>query len=252
MLWADNRRWCLLPGAEARRYKFSAVTVDAVRLRRRGAAPVPGQGRHEPGLPYQALYDVSFTLSGGRRVEAIVDVPPGGGAVPGRSLPARLRRRSHAVPRAGSLDGGARRRHDDDHDAGRFRSRRAPRRRSGWSRSGRAAVGTVVAARLAVDALQSLPEVDDDRIGLVGWSAGARIGAILAGVDRRIEAFDLLSGGAPPLRDYVANAPAQPEAGGGAVSSAPSTRCGGSRKPGRGTLLLQDGRKGTRSSRRLP
>ena len=106
----------------------------------------------------------------------------------------------------------------------------------------KSAVGTVVAARRAVDALQSLPEVDDGRIGLVGWSAGARIGAILAGVDRRIEAFDLLSGGAPPLQDYVANAPPSLKPAVrrelGAVD--PLRWIAQARK---GTVLLQDGRK---------
>ena len=63
----------------------------------------------------------------------------------------------------------------------------------------KAAVATVVAARRAVDVLQSLPQVDDDRIALVGWSSGARVGAIVAGVDQRVKAFDLLSAGSPPV-----------------------------------------------------
>jgi hypothetical protein len=37
-----------------------------------------------------------------------------------------------------------------------------------------ATVRAVVTARRAVDALQALPQVDDSRIGLVGWSEGAR------------------------------------------------------------------------------
>jgi dienelactone hydrolase len=106
----------------------------------------------------------------------------------------------------------------------------------------KSAVATVVAARRAVDALQALPQVDDDRIGLVGWSAGARVGAILAGVDRRIEAFDLFSGGAPPVEDYAANVP---------ESLRPAVRRElGAVDPLRwiaqarqSTVLLQDGRK---------
>jgi dienelactone hydrolase len=49
--------------------------------------------------------------------------------------------------------------------------------------------------RRAVDLLQSLPQVDDERIGFVGFSAGARTGAIFAGVEPRIKASVLMSGG---------------------------------------------------------
>jgi dienelactone hydrolase len=59
----------------------------------------------------------------------------------------------------------------------------------------------------AVDFLASLPSVDEDRFGFVGWSAGARTGAIVAGVDHRIKAFDLLAGGALPMSTYIAQAP---------------------------------------------
>jgi dienelactone hydrolase len=49
--------------------------------------------------------------------------------------------------------------------------------------------------RRAVDLLQSQPEVDDDRIGFLGFSAGARTGALLAGVEHRLKAIVLMSGG---------------------------------------------------------
>ena len=65
----------------------------------------------------------------------------------------------------------------------------------------------MIAARRAADVLSALPEVDGDRLGLVGWSAGARIGAIVAGVDRRLRAFDLLSGGSIPVSTYAAAVP---------------------------------------------
>jgi uncharacterized protein len=70
-------------------------------------------------------------------------------------------------------------------------------------RAGRA----VVDFRRAVDVLASLPQVDEERIGFVGFSAGARLGAILAGVERRIDAFVLMSGGASPVGAYVASVP---------------------------------------------
>jgi dienelactone hydrolase len=68
-------------------------------------------------------------------------------------------------------------------------------------------VQAVREVRRAVDLLRSLDSVDGDRIGFVGWSAGARMGAILAGVDHRIRALDLLAGGAAPLSEYLALAP---------------------------------------------
>jgi dienelactone hydrolase len=65
------------------------------------------------------------------------------------------------------------------------------------------AARSVVDFRRAIDVLVTLPQVDDERIGFVGFSAGARIGAVLAGVERRIKAFVLMSGGARPVEEYV-------------------------------------------------
>jgi dienelactone hydrolase len=62
----------------------------------------------------------------------------------------------------------------------------------------------VVDFRRALDVLATLPQVDEQRIGFVGFSAGARLGAILSGVERRIDAFALMSGGASPVAEYVA------------------------------------------------
>jgi dienelactone hydrolase len=70
-----------------------------------------------------------------------------------------------------------------------------------------AATETVLRVRRAVDYLRSLDGVDPERIGFVGWSAGARTGAIVAGVEPRIDAFVLMSGGATPLDEYVRAAP---------------------------------------------
>ena len=68
-------------------------------------------------------------------------------------------------------------------------------------------IESVVEVRRAVDLLQSLPYVDKHKIGYVGWSAGARTGAITAGVEHRIRFYDLLAGGALPVSSYVATAP---------------------------------------------
>jgi dienelactone hydrolase len=66
----------------------------------------------------------------------------------------------------------------------------------------------VVDVRRAVDVLRARRDVDPHRIALVGWSEGARTGAIVAGVDHRIRAFDLISGGASPIAAYVRGLPA--------------------------------------------
>jgi dienelactone hydrolase len=67
---------------------------------------------------------------------------------------------------------------------------------------------TIIDLRRGVDVLGSLPQVDAKRIGFVGYSAGAKVGAILSGIDRRIRAYVLMSGGSPSVRAFAAPAPA--------------------------------------------
>jgi dienelactone hydrolase len=69
-------------------------------------------------------------------------------------------------------------------------------------------IQAIVDLRRAVDVLQSRPDVDRNRIGFVGWSSGARMGALLASAEHRIRAYVLQSGGSPPVADYVKAAPA--------------------------------------------
>ena len=68
-------------------------------------------------------------------------------------------------------------------------------------------IGDVVAVRRGLDLLAEDERVDPDRLGLVGWSFGGRLGALLAGVDDRIRATALMSAGAAPVSEYVAAAP---------------------------------------------
>ena len=63
--------------------------------------------------------------------------------------------------------------------------------------------------RRAVDLLQSLPYVDGKRLGFVGFSGGARMGAILAGHEPRIRASDLIGGGGLSTKAFVDAAPAR-------------------------------------------
>jgi dienelactone hydrolase len=69
-------------------------------------------------------------------------------------------------------------------------------------------VRDVVAVRRAIDALTALKTVDGDRVGYVGWSAGAKLGTFVAASDDRVDALALLSAGADPLAAFVAHAPA--------------------------------------------
>jgi dienelactone hydrolase len=76
------------------------------------------------------------------------------------------------------------------------------------ARERRVFAADVIAVRRAVDTLSQLPQVDPKRIGLVGWSLGARVAAVTAGAERRIRATVLMSGGSAPVSAYVAAAPA--------------------------------------------
>lgn len=67
----------------------------------------------------------------------------------------------------------------------------------------------IVAARRALDLLAADERVDAERLGLVGWSLGGRLGALAAGVDDRVRATVLVSAGAAPVSEYVAAAPAE-------------------------------------------
>jgi dienelactone hydrolase len=197
-------------------------------------------GRVNSNYPI-AVRDVSY-VSDGRRIEGFLAVPPGG------------RRRPAAVYVHGS---GGDRRQLLVHAvwlAGRGAVTLAITAPSATAeaepglapaaalrRQRDLAVADVVAVRRAFDLLQSRRDVDGSRLGFVGWSAGARTGALLAGVERRPKAFVLMSGGATPVSEYAATAPL--------ALRADVRRVLGEVDPLRtirqaqpGTLLLQDGR----------
>jgi dienelactone hydrolase len=70
------------------------------------------------------------------------------------------------------------------------------------------AVQTVLDARRGVDLLRNLPQVGTSQpIGFLGFSAGAKSGAVLSGVEPRLKAVVLISGGAPSLKKVVDEAP---------------------------------------------
>jgi dienelactone hydrolase len=74
-----------------------------------------------------------------------------------------------------------------------------------WQRD--TVVTDVVATRRGFDLLAADGRVDAERLGLVGWSMGARLAAIVADVDPRARATVLMSGGAVPVGEYVDAAP---------------------------------------------
>lgn len=55
-------------------------------------------------------------------------------------------------------------------------------------------IRTVIDLRRGIDLLAAQPGVDSERIAFVGHSFGALIGAVLAGVDRRVKAAVLMAG----------------------------------------------------------
>jgi dienelactone hydrolase len=65
---------------------------------------------------------------------------------------------------------------------------------------------TLVDYRIAMDYLAERKDVDSKHIGLVGYSMGSQMGAVLAGVDERIKAVLLCVGG-DPIRPLINSVP---------------------------------------------
>ena len=62
-------------------------------------------------------------------------------------------------------------------------------------------IQAIIDLRRGVDLLATRPDVDEKRLGFVGFSFGATLGGILAGVERRIKAYALM-GTAARLSDF--------------------------------------------------
>jgi dienelactone hydrolase len=68
----------------------------------------------------------------------------------------------------------------------------------------------VIDARRALDLLAARPDVDPERLGVVGYSLGGQLAAIVAGVDTRPKAVGIIAGrGTPEAREAVAHAQAE-------------------------------------------
>jgi len=95
------------------------------------------------------------------------------------------------------------------------------------------------AVRTAVRYLAGRRDVDRRRLGYLGWSAGAKTGAFVAGSFR---ALALLSAGADPVSRFVAAAPPSAHAlVRRALTPADPIRAIARARPG--TILLEDGRR---------
>jgi dienelactone hydrolase len=98
----------------------------------------------------------------------------------------------------------------------------------------------VDAVRDAASYLSALPNVDPGHVGYLGWSAGAKTGALVAAADGRFTALALLSAGADPVASFAASAPVSSR---GLVRRALTTidPIGAIGRARPGTILLEDG-----------
>lgn len=74
-------------------------------------------------------------------------------------------------------------------------------------------VQTVVDLRRGVDLLLERGDINRRRLGFVGWSFGSVVAGILAGVEHRLRAYALLSGGGSESRFLRRTLASHPQAG---------------------------------------
>jgi dienelactone hydrolase len=198
-------------------------------------------GRVNKNYPI-AVRDVSYE-SGGRRVEAFLAIPPGGQRRPAIVyLHGSGGDRSQLLVPAVWLAGRGALTLAITAPSARASATSGLSPEAALRRQRDLAVADVIAVRRAFDLVRARPDVDASRLGYVGWSSGARTGALLAGVERRVKAFVLMSGGATPVAEYAADAPLELRNDVrrllGEVDPLQTIRHARA-----GTLLLQDGRR---------
>jgi dienelactone hydrolase len=167
------------------------------------------RGRVNQDYPIE-IRDVSYASPKEGRVTAYLVRPPGDGPFPGVILQHGVEaNRQQLVLQAAWLAGrGAVALVVDSPNA--RGDVQLPRGTAGLRVERDLVVQNVVELRRAVDVLEQQDEVDPEKIGFLGFSAGARAGAVLSGVEDRIAAYDLISAGSAPVAEYVRLAP--PEA----------------------------------------
>jgi dienelactone hydrolase len=221
------------PSASPRNDVFSYDASTPLRYVDRGRV-----NTHDSAL---AVHDVAFTSSG-RRVDGYLVVPPGRGRKPAVVfVHGSGGDRTELLPQAGMLAArGVVALTITAPSATAQSSATTPGQLLGEMRA--TSVADVVAVRRAVDVLRSLPYVDPSRIGYLGWSAGARTGALVAAAEPRLRALVLLSAGAAPISAYTAAAPPtlRPQVR-QELGSVDPIRYVARARPG--SLLLEDGRR---------
>ena len=160
-----------------------------------------------PGYPVK-VRDVSYESPGGDRVTAFLVTPPRRGKLPAVIyLHGSGGSRYDLLPEATWM--AARGAVTLTIDSAHARGPEVPETgEEGVRADGELLAQTVQDLRGAIDLLSDRPEVDPERIGFVGFSAGARAGTLLAGADDRLDAVVLWSGGALAPASYLEGAPA--------------------------------------------
>ncbi|MDX6517533.1 MAG: hypothetical protein QOF50_379 [Gaiellaceae bacterium] len=193
--------------------------------------------------PSGSVQDLSFASPGGGRVTAYLVVPAARGRHPAVVLlHGAGGDRRELLPFAAGLAGRGIAALTLDSPTSRAADKTLPSGMPGVRRRTALLEQEVIEARRAVDVLRAQPSVDSKRLGFLGFSAGARSGAILAGVEPRIGSFVLVSGGASPVAEYLRGAPPSLRAQIRPllVDVDPLTWIGKAR---RGTIFFQDGRR---------
>jgi dienelactone hydrolase len=154
---------------------------------------------------------VSYASPGGRgRVTGFLLKPPGKGPFPGVILMHGAGGDSRQMlVQASWLAGRGAAALAIDSPFARNPNRRLPQGVAGLRAESDLIAQNVVELRRAVDVLTKEANVDEDRIGFVGFSGGARTGAILAGNEDRIRAYVLMSGGSAPVSEIVKAVPVE-------------------------------------------
>jgi dienelactone hydrolase len=189
------------------------------------------------------VHDLSYASPRGGRVTAYLVLPKGGGNYPGVLLMhGSGADRRELLGLAAALAARGIVAMTIDSPVARGQTQTLPAGLAGVRRRSALLEQEVLDLRRAVDVLRVRPEVDPARLGFLGFSAGARSGAILSGVEPRIGSFVLISGGADPVAAYVRGAgPALREQLIPLLRQVDPLRWIGKARPN--TIFFQDGRK---------
>lgn len=167
-------------------------------------------GRVNRNYPIE-IRQVSYASPGGRgRVTGFLVKPPGDGPFPGVLLMHGAAADSRQMlVQATWLAGRGAVALAIDSPFARNPNRRLPQGVPGLRAESDLIAQNVVELRRAVDVLTEKGDADAERIAFVGFSGGARTGAILAGNEDRISAYVLMSAGSPPVAEIVKAVPVE-------------------------------------------